>query len=136
MKPTFARIMMVGSLSTIIAINYLAGAASFDWSGASGVDNFWSTPGNWLPIGPPTVGDNARFVDAGAVLDTSVNNTVTANRTIRSLWFGQTNGFHNTLIQGGVVLMVSGTNDNGYGRLGSDPSATAPNPNVASTLYV
>src|SRR6185503_7723933 len=81
--------------------------------------------------------DGARFFDPGAAPDAAtVNITVSANTTIRSLWFGNTNGFHNMLIEPGVTLTVRGTNDNGYGRLGSDPNATAPNPNVQSTLYV
>src|SRR5687767_7960122 len=112
-------------------------AVTLDWTGASGAGTTWSTPANWSPPGSPAAGDDVRFFDVDAVLDTlTVNNTVSANTTVRSLWFGQTNGFHNLLIEPGITLTIQGTNDNGFGRLGSDPSATTANPNVQSTLYV
>ena len=124
----------VAVLSTLVALPHLGMAASFDWTG---VDFFWSAPLSWSPAGPPGANDDVRFFDPGAAPDAAtVNNTVSANTTIRSLWFGNTNGFHNMLIEPGVTLTVRGTNDNGFGRLGSDPAATAPDPNVQSTLYV
>jgi len=124
----------IAVLSTLVALPYLGMAASFDWTGT---DLFWSTPTAWSPLGPPANDDDVRFFDPGAAPDAAtVNITVSANATVRSLWFGNTNGFHNMLIEPGVTLTLRGTNDNGFGRLGSDPAATAPNPNVQSTLYV
>jgi len=135
MKRTFTSHGRLAVVAALTALSHVAGAASFDWSGASGIDLFWSTPANWSPVGPPGANDDARFFDPGAVLDTTINNTVTENRTIRSLWLGQTNGIHNMLIDPGVTLTIQGINDNGYGRLGSDPNATAPT-NGLSSLYV
>jgi autotransporter-associated beta strand protein len=130
--PTALRTVAV--LSTLVALPHAGMAASLDWSG---VDLFWSAPAAWSPLGPPGANDDVRFFDSGAAPDAAtINNTVSANTTIRSLWFGNTNGFHNMLIEPGVTLTVRGTNDNGFGRLGSDPAATAPDPNVQSTLYV
>jgi autotransporter-associated beta strand protein len=124
----------VAALSTLVALPHPGMAATFDWSGA---DLFWSAPAAWSPVGPPGINDDVRFFDPGAAPDAvTINNTVSANTTIRCLWFGHTNGFHNMLIEPGVTLTLRGTNDNGFGRLGSDPAATAPDPNVQSTLYV
>jgi autotransporter-associated beta strand protein len=137
MKMNLIQLRAFTFVSTLIALACLphpVSAAPFDWLGG---DLLWSTPANWSPLGPPGVNDDARFFDPGGAPDTAtINNTVSADITVRSLWFGHTNGFHNTLIDPGVTLTVRGTNDNGYGRLGSDPNATAPNPNVQSTLYV
>jgi autotransporter-associated beta strand protein len=137
MKMNLIQLRAFTVLSTMIT---LAGApppvaaAPLDWLGG---DLLWSTPANWSPLGPPGPNDDARFFDPGAAPDTAtVGNIVSVNSTVRSLWFGNTNGFHNMLIEPGVTLTVRGTNDNGYGRLGSDPNASAPNPNVQSTLYV
>src|SRR5690349_11158344 len=126
----------------MIAILPTANAATNTWTGTSGTDIFWPTPGNWNPSGPPGVGDEARFFNQGAVNDATIDNIVTANTTIERLWIGQTNPpNHNMTINAGVTLTVMGTADNGYGPLGSDPSAggiTAdPVPTrVLSTLYV
>ena len=137
MKMNLIQLRAVTVLSTILSAGWVAHsvpAASFDWLGG---DLLWSTPANWSPLGPPGANDDARFFDPGGAPDSAtINNTVSADATVRSLWFGHTNGFHNMLIEPGVTLTVRGTNDNGYGRLGSDPNATAPNPNVQSTLYV
>lgn len=81
------------------------------WSGASGTDLLWSTPGNWTPPGPPSATDDAQFFDQGAALDlTAPNNIVGENRTVQSLWFGQTNGIQYSLIDPGVTLTLSSTN--------------------------
>src|SRR5262245_11632692 len=112
MRLIFTSHWALAAVAAFTALHHVAGAASFDWTGTSGVDLFWSTPGHWSPLGPPGANDDARFFDPGAVPDATINNTVTANRTIRSLWYAQTNGIHNTLIEPGVTLTVGGTNDN------------------------
>src|SRR6188474_1930439 len=82
-----------------IAFAPLAGAATFDWSGASGLDLFWVTPGNWSPSGPPGTSDDARFFNPGAVADATIDSTLTTSTTVQRLWFGQTNGpNHNLMI--------------------------------------
>src|SRR6185503_12683588 len=117
-----------------------ARAGTNTWSGPSGGD--WSTPGNWTPAGPPGANDEARFFNPGAVPDATVDNIISANTTIQTLWIGQTNpANHNMQINAGVTLTVTGTNDNGYGPLGSDPDAggITPDPNplrFLSTIYV
>ncbi len=127
---------------TAIAITRTLNAATNTWTGTSGSDIFWSTPGNWSPSGPPGAGDQAQFFNQGAVNDATADNVVTADTIIERLWIGQTNPpNHNFTINPGVTLTVQGTADNGYGPLGSDPLAggiTAdPVPGrVASTIYV
>jgi len=92
----------------MLILTHLASANTNIWSGASGVDLFWSTAGNWSPSGPPGVSDDARFNDTGAALDAvTINNIISVNRVVQSLTFGQTNGFHNTLINPGVTLTVA-----------------------------
>lgn len=85
-------------------------ADTLAWSGASGSDLFWSTAGNWNPAGVPGEGDLAFFNDAGAASasgEAYINNVVSASHTVGSLIYGNTNGFHNTLLSPGVVLTVS-----------------------------
>jgi fibronectin-binding autotransporter adhesin len=130
------------ALLTAIAITRTANGATNTWTGTSGSDIFWLTPGNWTPSGPPGASDEVRFFNQGAVSDTTADSVVTADTTIERLWIGQTNpANHNLIISNGVTLTIMGTADNGYGPLGSDPNAggiTAdPNPGiVASTIYV
>jgi fibronectin-binding autotransporter adhesin len=87
-----------------------ATAASFTWTGASGSDLDWLTAGNWSPSGPPGTGDDAQFFDDGAASDAvTIDNIVSQNTTVQSLWYGQTNGWHNTLIDSGMTLTLAGT---------------------------
>ena len=86
-----------------------ASAATLNWTGASGTDLLWATPGNWNPSGPPGVTDGALFIDNGATNDTGAavaDNILAADLTIQSLAYSQTNGFHNTVINSGVTLTV------------------------------
>lgn len=124
-------------LACLLIFPVLSKAANFTWSGASGANVFWNTPANWSPSGPPGVNDAARFFDPGAtnVLGTAgINNEMTSNLAINTLWLSQTNNFHNLFIDTGVTLTVSGNNFNGYGPLGSDPTQTSPT-NGLSTVY-
>src|SRR3954452_17703989 len=59
-----SRILTV--LFTLTASTHLVTAANFNWSGASGTDLNWLTPGNWSPSGPPASGDDAIFTDLGS----------------------------------------------------------------------
>ena len=106
---------------TAVFIAHPSLAATNVWSGASGTDLLWSTPANWSPPGPPSAPDDAQFFDPGAALDLSApNNIVAQNRTIQSLWYGQTNGFHYTLINPGVTLTLSGTNSGNVFAAGTE----------------
>jgi autotransporter-associated beta strand protein len=112
------------------------------WTGASGSDNFWETPANWTTGLAPGASDEARFFNQGAVSDSTITSTVTNNMTINKLWFGETNPPNQNLtINAGATLTITGTEDNGYGPLGSDPLAgdITPDPvptRVESTIYV
>jgi len=128
-------------LYTAIAVltGVLAGQTSFAdtnvWTGASGTDLLWATPANWSPAGPPSTPDDAQFFDPGAAIDLSTpNNIVAQSRTIRSLWYGQTNGFHYTLLNPGVTLTLSGTETNNIFVAGteSDNGAAQVETNVIS----
>jgi len=108
MKPKYLYSAIV--TLTVILTAQASPAATNVWTGASGADLLWSTPANWDPAGPPAPGDDAQFFDQGAVFDLSTpNNIVAQSRTIRTLWFGQTNGSYYTLINPGVTLTLSGT---------------------------
>ncbi len=143
MRP-FRPLRALAALSGVLALTQLAAAATYDWTGASGTDLLWSTPGNWLPAGPPAAGGQVRFRDAGATNDTvAITSIVSANTTLNSLWVGPTSGLygavtaaHNLLIQPGVTLTIAGTTDNGYGTLGSGVEGSVLDPNVQSTFYV
>ncbi len=99
----------LGVLATAGCFAPLLRAATLDWTGASGTDSNWATPGNWSPAGPPGAADSARFFDLGA----GIPSTVAANRSILSLTYGQTNGTHTTLIDTGRTLTLSGADAGG-----------------------
>src|SRR5215216_4872429 len=81
--------------------------APYIWTG-SDPSLLWSNGANWSPTGPPGQLDDARFFDLGATNDTvSINNIVSSSTSIQALWYGQTNGFHNTLINSGATLTLS-----------------------------
>lgn len=101
---------LVAALAVAAAFTQSARAVTNIWSGASGVDLFWSTAGNWSPAGPPGATDAVRFDNTGAALDAvTINNTVSASKIVQSVTYGQTNGYHNTLISPGVTLTISNT---------------------------
>ncbi len=78
-----------------------------------GVNNNWSTAGNWTASGAPTPSNDVLFVDLGAVgTPGQVDNVVDSGQTIGSLTYGQTNNFHTTQIGSGLSLTVGG-NANG-----------------------
>lgn len=83
------------------------------WNGASGTDSNWSTGGNWLNGGAPTGADDAKFFDPDNTATASnINNIVDSSfgGSIGSLQYGNTNGFHTTLISEGVTLNIIGGN--------------------------
>ena len=98
-------ILIGGSLTASAQLTYT-------WTGASGADLLWNTPGNWdLNNGnSPGINDTALFSDTGVVgspgANTS-NNVISVNRTIALLKETNDVSFHNTLILPGVSLTVS-----------------------------
>src|SRR5947207_3127203 len=123
------------TLLTTFSCERVASAGTNTWTGPSGGD--WGVSGNWTPSAPPGTNDEARFFNPAAVADTTIDNIVSTNMTIQRLWIGQTNPpNHNMLINPGITLTISGTNDNGYGPLGSDPDAGGITPDPVATRYV
>ena len=79
------------------------------WSPA-GVTTNWSTGANWTATGAPVSSNDVEFIDLGAAGSAgTVDNVVDSSQTIGSLTYGQTNGFHTTLINPGVTLTVGAT---------------------------
>ena len=137
MKKNLVQLCVLTAL-ILISTSRPAFGGTFTWSGASGANLFWETPGNWTPAGPPGISDFAVFFDIGATNGfgaTNISSEITNNITIQYLWLSQTNNFHNVQIDSGVTLTITGTNDNGFGPLGVNPSLTNPT-NAYSTLYV
>src|SRR5215469_7059522 len=101
-------------------------AATIVWGGSSGTDSNWSTAGNWAGGLQPGSADDAKFYDLGSNITAGViNNTVDLNfgGTVGSLQYGNTNGFHTTLITNGVLLNVTGANGLTVGTLTDNGSA-------------
>ena len=65
MKPILQSICLLSCLGAALRIPSPARGASATWSGASGADLFWSTPGNCSPAGAPGAADAARLAAAG-----------------------------------------------------------------------
>jgi len=122
--------------AAVVASSLSSKAADKVWSDASGTDTNWSTAGNWSPTGAPGVADDALFFDLGSTNDNvSITSVIDTSRTIHALRLGQTNlETHNLVINPGVTLTVAGTNDNGYGPRGIDPSQPSTT-NGLSTLF-
>jgi autotransporter-associated beta strand protein len=130
-------------LLAFIALLPSARAATNTWNFTGVPPGDWGTSGNWSPAVLPGPNDEARFFNPGSVSDTTtIDNVVSTNTTVQRLWIGQTNlPNHNLSINAGVTLTIAGTNDNGYGPLGSDPNAGSidadPDPQrYLSTIYV
>ena len=101
-------------------------AGTIVWSGSSGTDSNWFTAGNWVGGVQPGSTDDVKFFDTGANAAAGViNNTVDINfgGTIGSLQYGNTNGFHTTLITNGVLLNVTGANGLTVGTLTDNGSS-------------
>ena len=110
MKPNLQPIHLFATLGVAFAALCAASGATLTWSGAGGTDLLWSTPGNWSPAGPPGAADAVLFNDLGATNASGLyypDNFLSASRSIASLAYGQTNGFHNTFLNPGVTLTVS-----------------------------
>ena len=87
-------------------------AATIVWSGASGTDTNWSDGNNWAGNVAPGGGDDVKFFNAGTngVAGTP-NNLVDGSFAgdIGSLQYGNTNGFHTTVIAAGQILSITNT---------------------------
>ncbi|MGA4579268.1 autotransporter-associated beta strand repeat-containing protein [Limisphaera sp. VF-2] len=122
---TMTSVVMAGAILGWLPLGGLA--AVYQWTGSGG-NLFWSHPANWLPEGLPGQADDVRFFDPGAATEEGSTTVVLpGNATVRSLWFGQTNGFHRLELQdraqlvlggsGSVTALLVGTeSDNGNGQ--------------------
>ena len=85
-------------------------AQTIVWNGADAginVNTNWSDANNWTG-GIPGPATNICFFNPGvSATQGVVNNVVDASRTILSLQYGNTNGFHTTQINPGAKLMIS-----------------------------
>jgi len=80
------------------------------WVGPDGTNMNWSDASNWQLPGAPGPTDTVFFDNTGMSFSAgagSVDNIVDANLTIAGLTMGESNGFHNTVINPGVTLTVS-----------------------------
>ena len=103
------------------------------WSGTDaigGVNTNWSDASNWTG-GTPGPTENIEFFNVGAnAAQGVVDNIVSANTTILSLQYGNTNGFHTTQINAGVTLTVSNS-----GAANLVMAGTGTDNGVSQTLY-
>ncbi len=82
------------------------------WSGGAGVNTNWSAAANWSSGFVPGAFDAVIFIDSGAVIAASnINNAVDGGAfggSLATLQYGNTNGFHTTLIPAGQTLTIGG----------------------------
>lgn len=58
----------------------VSNAATRTWNGGTGGGKNWTTPGNWLPVGPaPTTGDDIIFSTAGSITFSTLPASVSYN---------------------------------------------------------
>jgi pectin methylesterase-like acyl-CoA thioesterase len=120
---------------------FQAGAATISWSGASGTDTNWSTPGNWAGAVVPAGGDDVKFTDAGNNLTVGLPNNLMDGGFagyIGSLSLANSNGFHTIVITPGKTLAI--TNGNLSMGMPTDVAASKVLTNTitgaGATLYV
>jgi len=132
-------------LMGLLFFSHLVRAATATWLGGA-TDANWTTSGNWLGSQPASTVD-VLFLTNGVVASTISNNVVSADLTIQSLMFRNTNSasgtqrFHNTYINDGITLTIAnGTGTNavfvGSGLSLSDTSTRVAISGVSGSLVV
>ena len=112
-----------------IGLNAFAATSVWNGPATTNTANLWSDS-NWTPSAPATI-DDVKFYDLGAIPGVSnINNTVGADITIGSLQYGNTNGFHTTLIDSGATLNITGTGGLTVGTLTDNGNAQIVNATV------
>src|SRR2546421_7360802 len=108
-KHTLSKLIV---LTTILAINQFASAATFLWNVVSPGANNWNVNANWNPsTGNPGSADTAVFGTTGTgATATTINNVVSVNTAITALEYTNTTSgaWHVTQIADGVTLTTSG----------------------------
>lgn len=98
------------------------------WTGAA--SQSWSTAANWNPASLPNSASDVEFYDAGGAAGVgTVDNIVSANMTIGSLTYGNTNNYHTTQINPGVTLTLADGGGLTAGT-GTDAGATQTSTNT------
>jgi hypothetical protein len=112
-------------------------AGTSTWTGGAGANQNWSASGNWQGGTPNSTAD-IFFADQGATNTLGrTNNIVDSSQTVDSLWYGNTNKYHTTLISSGVTLTVT-NNISGIGNtpvfeVGNEQTANTSNPQALYT---
>ncbi len=118
---------VVSSTSVSLAIsNLTATAGTLVWTNGA-PDLNWSSALNWTNVtaggnGAPGTVNDVKFFDASAAgMASNTDNMVDSDFTINSLQYGNTNGYHTTLIRPGHTLTTGGLTvgtetDNGSGQ--------------------
>lgn len=121
-------------------------SSQYIWMGTNNLSasTNWSDSANWSLAAAPDFGDVRFFDEAAAVAADIINNVVDAAfasggsfGTISSLQYGNTNGFHTTLIQPGATLTINGAvtvgtgTDNGNAQV---VNATITGPGAALVM--
>src|ERR1041385_905971 len=116
-KSAIRLIVVVVVAISLLGFTRPARAQLKSWSGTA-ADGLWSTSGNWLPAGAPGAANNVTFTNDAAtdqplVLGGGVDNTVDAafGGTIKSLWYANISGFHNTMLLKPLLVQGFSTND-------------------------
>jgi hypothetical protein len=104
---------LTNTFPVILAVNssVVNNPGAYVWNGTNNIsaNTNWSTSVNWSPAGPPGSLGDAKFFDLAAVgAASNINNVVDSGFTVNSLQYGNTNGFHTTLINPGQTLTVGG----------------------------
>jgi hypothetical protein len=125
MSPAIRLALAIGFLTFTLSPH----AQLKSWSGAAG-DGLWTTAGNWLPNGAPGISDNVTFTNEAATdlslsVGGAINNTADASfgGTIKSLWFANITGFHNTMLSKPLLVQGSSANDVAFVSDDGQPAA-------------
>src|SRR4051812_23366409 len=130
MLPPAVRLFLAAATALgFLEINSPTHAQSTSWSGAT-ADTLWSTAGNWLPAAVPGVSDNVTFTNEAVTevqlsLGGAINNTVDPafGGIIKSLWYANITGFHNTMLSKPLVVQGSSANDVAFVSDDGQPAA-------------
>jgi hypothetical protein len=101
--PLLSRLSFV--LFAVAALTASVHGATVTWTGASLVNQNWSTGNNWDTLTAPLDVDEVRFLDAG----TDIPSLLDSSLAIGTLSYGQENGgTHTTIINAGQTLTLNG----------------------------
>ena len=131
----------VACFTAILSTQTALHAATIVWNAASGADTNWSDSANWVGGIAPGPSDDVKFFDLGANTAPGViSNVVDASfgGYIGTLQYGNSNGFHTTLISPGLTLSITNGSllDGSPGDPGGVRLLTNTITGPGATLYV